>query len=108
MARIAGRILAPLALLVVAGAIYIVVHKHVHSGGPGSTTPATTTQQHLTQGTRLPTTHTKPHKFYTVRAGNTLSGIAAKTGVSVNTIQQLNPGLNPSALQTGQRLRLRR
>jgi LysM repeat protein len=109
MARTAGRILALLALLATAGAIYLVVHAHIHSGGPGSTTPATTTPQHLTQGTRLPTTtHTKHRKFYVVRAGNTLSGIAAKTGVSVATIQHLNPGLNPSALQTGQRLRLRR
>jgi LysM repeat protein len=108
MARLAGRILAPLALLVTAGAIYLVVHSHIHGGGSSSTTPAISGAQHLTQGTRLPTTHKKPRKFYTVRAGNTLSGIAAKTGVSVNTILHLNPGLNPSALQTGQRLRLRR
>jgi LysM repeat protein len=109
MARTAGRILALLALLATAGAVYIVVHDHIHGGGPGSTTPATTAQQgHLTQGTRLPATHKKPRKFYTVKAGNTLSGISAQTGVSVSTIQQLNPGLNPSALQTGQRLRLRR
>ena len=108
MARLAGRILAPLALLVVAGAIYLVVHDHIHSGGPGSTTPTTLTQQHLTQGTRLPATGKKPRKFYTVRPGNTLSGIAAKTGVSVSTIMSLNPGLNPSALQTGQKLKLRR
>lgn len=108
MARTAGRILALLALLFTAGAVYLVVHSHIHGSGPGSTTPATTTQPHLTQGTRLPATHRKPRKFYTVKPGNTLSGIAAQTGVSISTIQQLNPGLNPSALQTGQRLRLRR
>ncbi len=108
MARLAGRILAPLALLVVAGAIYFVVHNQIHGGGSGSTTPATSTQrQQLTQGTRLPATGKKPRKFYTVRPGNTLSGIAAKTGVPVSTILRLNPGVNPSALQTNQRLRLR-
>ena len=109
MARTAGRILALFALLATAGAIYFVVHAHLHGGGGSSTTPALTGGQgHLTQGTRLPTTHKKLRKFYTVKSGNTLSGIAASTGVSVSTIQHLNPGLNPSALQTGQRLRLRR
>lgn len=111
-ARRAGRFLAPLALVATAGAIYLVVKAHVHHGsGAGSTTSAITTPAGgggLTNSPRLPSTHKKPPKFYRVKSGNTLSGISAKTGVSIATIEQLNPGLNPSALQTGQRLRLRR
>jgi LysM repeat protein len=52
--------------------------------------------------------HKHGPKFYTVKSGNTLSGIAQQTGVSQQTIIRLNSHLNPSALQTGQRLRLRR
>lgn len=44
---------------------------------------------------------------YTVQAGDTLSGIAAKTGVSLSKLESLNPGINPGALQTGQHLKLR-
>src|SRR5437763_17070931 len=107
VARTAGRFLAPLALLATAGAIYLVVHKHIHTGGTlGATTSTITRHSGLVQGTRLPATHKRTRKFYTVKAGNTLSGLAAKTGVRVSTIQRLNPGLNPSALQTGQRPRL--
>ena len=43
---------------------------------------------------------------YTVQAGDTLSGIAAKTHVPIATLMQLNPGINPNALQVGQTLRL--
>jgi LysM repeat protein len=44
---------------------------------------------------------------YTVVAGDTLSGIAAKTGVPLSKLESLNPGVNPAALQTGQQLKLR-
>ncbi len=109
-ARRAGRFLAPLALLVTALAIGLVIKDHVGGkGSPGATTSAITSSGGgLSQGPRLPTKKKTAPKFYTVKSGNTLSGIAAQTGVPVTTIENLNPGLNPSALQTGQRLRLRR
>jgi len=43
---------------------------------------------------------------YTVQAGDTLSGISAKTHVPLATLMQLNPGISPNALQVGQTLRL--
>ena len=46
-------------------------------------------------------------KFYVIKPGDSLSGIAAKTGVPITTIESLNPHLNPNALQPSQRLRLR-
>ena len=44
---------------------------------------------------------------YTVKAGDTLGGIAAKTGVSLSRIQELNPDLDPQALVSGQKIKLR-
>lgn len=44
---------------------------------------------------------------YTVKAGDTLSAIAARTGVSLARLEQLNPGINPDVLTVGQTLRLR-
>jgi hypothetical protein len=46
-------------------------------------------------------------KFYTVEPGDSLTSIADKTGVSVNKLTQLNPDLDPQALISGQRVRLR-
>jgi hypothetical protein len=44
---------------------------------------------------------------YEVQEGDTLTAIAAETGVSVARIEALNPGLDPQALTPGQELRLR-
>lgn len=107
-ARRPSRYLAPIALLAAAAAITLVVKDHINSHSHASTT--NTNIGSLVQSTRQVQRRSHRHgaKFYTVRSGDTLSGISQKTGVSVQTIQNLNHGLNPSALQTGQRLRLRR
>lgn len=101
-----ARYLAPLAIAAAATATYVIVHnalKHKHAAPPALVAPRTTT-------TRNQTTHPASHskaKFYVVRANDTLSKIAARTGVSLGTIEQLNPGINPDALHLDQRLRLR-
>ncbi|HKF80363.1 MAG TPA: LysM domain-containing protein [Thermoleophilaceae bacterium] len=42
-----------------------------------------------------------------MKTGDTLGGIAAKTGVSVDKLQELNPGLDPQGLVSGQKVKLR-
>jgi LysM repeat protein len=44
---------------------------------------------------------------YTVVAGDTLAGIAAKEGTTVARLEQLNPGINPTALHVGQSIRVK-
>jgi teichoic acid transport system ATP-binding protein len=44
---------------------------------------------------------------YVVQTGDTLGGISEETGVSVERLQELNPNLDPQALVSGQRLKLR-
>ena len=46
-------------------------------------------------------------RYYRVRAGDTLTAVSAKTGVSVARLQRLNPKLQPTALFIGERIRLR-
>jgi LysM repeat protein len=46
------------------------------------------------------------HRTYTVQSGDTLAGIAAKTGTTVARLEQLNPGINPTALRVGQTIRV--
>lgn len=59
----------------------------------------------------------KPHRpkpkpagpmFWTVRAGQSFGSIAHATGISIVTLEQLNPKLTPASVQPGDRVRLRR
>jgi len=45
-------------------------------------------------------------KYYSVRKGDTLSSIASKFGVSINTIKSKNKKLNENKLSIGQKIRL--
>ncbi|HEV7804635.1 MAG TPA: LysM peptidoglycan-binding domain-containing protein [Solirubrobacteraceae bacterium] len=47
-------------------------------------------------------------QFWTVRQGQSFGSIAAKTGKPIGRLIALNPKLKPSALQVGDRVRLRR
>jgi LysM repeat protein len=97
--RNTARLAAPLALLMAAVAVAAVIQAS-GSSSPSQPPPVTRTAQvHHVRHARAP-----PRSY--VQAGDTLSTIAAKTGVSLATIQRLNPGIDPQALQTGQSLKL--
>lgn len=96
-----ARWLAPLALILALVLTVIVISGGGgSSGSSGSSAPATGS----TTTTKVKTTGAR---YYTVRTGDTLTSISLETGVSVATLQQLNPGLDTQALQPGDRLRLR-
>jgi LysM repeat protein len=46
--------------------------------------------------------------FVTVGPGDSFGSIAAKTGINITLLEQLNPRLNSTTLQPGDRVRLRR
>lgn len=101
-----ARLLAPLALLAVAAAILFVVSNSTVSNGDEDDDGRTNTGQSQTQTTGNPPER-PGRRRYTIKAGDTLGAIAEKTGVSVETLQRLNPELDPQALVAGQRIRLR-
>lgn len=49
----------------------------------------------------------EPPKSYVVQNGDTLTSIARKTGVPVSSIEELNPGVDPQILVSGEKLKLR-
>lgn len=100
-----GRYLAPVALIAVLVAVIVIVSGR---GGGGSNHTAPPTQAaHTTATTHRPAA-TPTHTFYVVKSGDTLSRISQQTGVSIATLQSLNPSLSdPNALQTGEKIRLR-
>jgi LysM repeat protein len=46
-------------------------------------------------------------RFWTVRAGESFGVVAAKTGINLAKLEQLNPKLKPTTLQPRDRVRLR-
>ena len=108
--RTPGRYLAPAALVAAAVAVYLVGFNGGSDGGSDSKSPASTSK---TAGNRTSTasrpaaTTTAPSaKTYTVQAGDVLSSIADKTGVSVEQLQELNPNADAQSLRIGQTLKL--
>jgi LysM repeat protein len=104
--RSPARFLAPVFLVAVIAGTYIVVHNGINqiNRRTSSSTTTATRPAHLTRTQRK---YVK-QKFYTVQPGDTLSQIASKTGVSLDTLEALNRHMNPNSLQLGQRIRLRR
>jgi LysM repeat protein len=101
-----ARYLVPLAIAAVAAVSYVIVHHalmHKHTSASLSIVQSTTTARSRT-GHKVST----KAKFYSVRPNDTMSKIASRTGVSLSTLEQLNPNVNPDALHPRQRIRLRR
>lgn len=101
MARQLGRYVAPIALVAVIIATLLVVKAGLSNSRDSASS--------RTAGHTVASVHAAPRKvFYLIHAGDSLSTISVKTGVSVPALESLNPSVDPNALQTGQRLRLRR
>ena len=102
-----ARLLAPVALAVCAIAFFaVLLGSDASDDGSGEASrPAaeTDTQQApATIDTKRP-----QRRNYTVKTGDTLGAIAAKTGVDVEELELLNPELDPQALVAGQKIKLR-
>jgi LysM repeat protein len=59
-----------------------------------------------TSSTTATTTTTAAARYYTIQPGDTLGAIAIREHTSVAALLQLNPGIDPQALHTGQRIRV--
>jgi LysM repeat protein len=102
-----ARFLAPIALVAFAFVLYSVVQDGREPAGGNTGAPVgTTATATATSKAAKKKKSTKKAKTYTVKAGDTPSGIAEKTGVSLETLQQLNPELDPATLAPGQRVKL--
>jgi LysM repeat protein len=47
-----------------------------------------------------------PKRWYLIQSGDTLGAIASQRGTSVAALLRLNPGVEPTALRPGERLRV--
>lgn len=93
---------APVAFLAAITIGALIVRAGLHSGKHHhAQTPTTTVTSKKNHGHKRPRART-----YTVQSGDTLGGIAAKTGTTVARLEQLNPGIDPTALRVGETIRV--
>jgi LysM repeat protein len=102
--RRVARWAAPVAFLAAITIGAIVVRAGFEHGKHGSNAPSTT----VTVNTKKAHNHAhKRHpRTYTVQSGDTLGSIATKEGTSVAMLEQLNPGIDPTALRVGEKIRV--
>jgi LysM repeat protein len=106
-----ARFLAPVALIAFAVAVLMIV---AGSGVTGDDSSSDSTGARdlpaATDQTNTGTTERKRNRIpatYTIKANDTLSGIAARWGTTVEKLQELNPELDPQGLVAGQKIKLR-
>jgi len=95
-----ARLLAVLGLIAAVVVIFVAIGAATSSNDE----PATNKQQPNRQAQNKPKTK---KKAYEVEEGDNLTTISDKTGIPVDRLEQLNPELDPQALQPGQKLKLR-
>lgn len=100
--------LAPLALIVFAIACFAVLTNQSSGGSAKDAASSNSTGSTAAKATAAGAAASTPTRAtYKVKAGDSFAAIAEKQGVDVNTLQELNPDIDPRALQPGQKLKLR-
>lgn len=111
-ARLA-RLAAPAAFLLAVTVAVLLVRGALEPEDTGTTAATTTASTSApppppppatTRGTQPAST--AGQEFYVIRAGDTLGTVADAYGTTVDELVELNPGIDPTALQVGQRIRV--
>jgi LysM repeat protein len=100
------RLLAPVALIVCLAAFVLVFMSARGDDKPAPASDTSTAPKSGTTARTTPKAKAKP-ATYTVKAGDNLGSIAEKTSVPVERLQELNPELDPQALVSGQKIKLK-
>ena len=109
-----GRILAPIAMVAAGLAVLLILASTGGGDDDGSRSTASKQEQRdlgVQDGEKRRKKTSAQSRVtkgvYVVKTGDTLGAIAERTGVTVERLQELNPTLDPQALPSGQRIKLR-
>jgi LysM repeat protein len=103
-----ARLLAPAAFLAAATVAVLLIRAGLDSNGePTATRPAATTRPTGTE-TRPTTTRARPpapaRRTYVIQEGDTLDQVALDHDTTVERLLELNPRVDPTSLQVGQKI----
>jgi LysM repeat protein len=98
-----ARVAAPVAFLAAVTIGALVVRAGLEHGKHHANTPTTTV---TTKTTRKHSHKRRQLRTYTVQSGDTFASIAAKEGTTVARLEHLNPGVDPTTLRVGEKIRV--
>jgi LysM repeat protein len=99
-----ARYAAPVAFLAVITIGVLVVRAGFEHGRHHANPPTTT----ITVKKKHRHAHKKQQvRTYTVQSGDTLGSIAGRFGTTVAVLEHLNPGIDPTALSVGEKIRVK-
>lgn len=114
MRRAVSRFAAPAAFLLAVTVALLLVRSGLRDEAPAAQRTATTapvTTVERPTATRPPVAAARPagegQEFYEIRAGDTLATVADSYDTNVEALVGLNPGVDPTGLQVGQRIRVK-
>ena len=99
--------MAPAVFLLAVTGVVLLVRSSLRSDSKAQ--PVTTTVLRAEKPARVPAVGRVrvPAQWYVIRSGDTLDGIAGHFGTSVDALLTLNPGVEPTALRPGERVRIK-
>ena len=104
----AARWLAPAAFLLAVTAVVLVVRSSLRGGdGPVTATAPAVVRTTKKAPLRPPAIASVPKQYYVLTSGDTLDAVAAQFGTTTAVLLGLNPGVEPTALHAGQRVRVK-
>lgn len=111
-AKLSARLLAMLALVVAFAIVVFVIAQSLGDSDSGTAdrkrgAPEAGQVDVVGRGGHVRPAGEGRAAVYVVKPGDTLTTIAEKTGLSVEELQELNPSIDPQALISGQRIKLR-
>ena len=95
-----ARAVAPLAVLAAVTAVVVALHQR-STHRPTAPAPAPASVRHEVRPRQA------PRRTVRVGTGDTLGAIALRLHTTVSRLEQLNPGLDPTALRVGQTIRVK-
>jgi LysM repeat protein len=103
-----NRLLAPLAFLAAVTILVVVAQRALDDRESTAVTQATEPAESApvtidTGGEEVPEGE---EQFYRIQPGDTLEGIAGEFGTTVDVLLELNPDIDPLALEPGTRIRV--
>ena len=102
-----ARYVAPAAFLVAATIAILLIRAGLSAESEVTPPPPTATTTQTGTTTVETATRARPRRYTTVESGETLGTIAEEFDTTVESLVELNPGVDPTALTVGQRIRVR-
>jgi LysM repeat protein len=97
---------APVAFLAAVTIAVLLVRSGLQTGSSRDAATVSALTTTTPSSTTTTTTSSERPRFYRLRAGETLSDVAIRFDTTVDELLLLNPGIEPTSLEVGERIRV--